>query len=226
MKKEYIPALVIVLALLAVPVGNIYVLVSTPSLLPIERAMVSTVKVEMPDGGHGSGVVISAKGLILTNAHVCGEHETLTIQRSDGQQVAATPLWTSPREYDLCLLRTSDVVSSEFHNVNVNLIWEPMVIRAEPVTYGEEIFALGSPLGIDWMVVHGIVSNPNPDFAERFVFDANTAPGSSGGPIVDSEGRLVGLVSSGLGVQIFGTTIMAGFNFAIPAETIRMLLAQ
>jgi putative serine protease PepD len=200
------------------------------SVTTIERALASTVKVTVPDGRGGAGVVVSDKGLILTNAHVCGDDAEFKITRSDGRQVRASKLWSSTQEYDLCMLKTHDLESTIFHGVNVDLFWTPAIFATAEAQYGDEVNVMGHPLGLAFSMSRGIVSHPNQtvpisragDTVKRIQIDAVLAPGNSGGPLWNANYELIGISNSGRTMR--GVTV--GLNFAIPISMVREVLAQ
>lgn len=189
---------------------------------PYDRAMQSAVQVVDPEGGQGSGVVVTDQGVLLTNAHVCRDKREFIIVRPDTEQVRAEVLWTSPFKSDLCLLM---VYPSD-------LAWVPIEMRSEPLALGEEVFAIGSPFGLDFTLTTGTVARTtfaydNQEKGDRVQIDVVTGPGSSGGPLLDMDGRLVGLVNSGLAATIgYSNRIPLGYNFAIPTSVIERLLAR
>lgn len=212
----------LVLAALALPIGNLIVLSQKTVTPPFERALASTVKITIPNGGYGSGVVVSAKGLILTNAHVCGTSTEFKVLRSDGEKVNATKLWISTDDYDLCLIKTHDVEWLP----PVKLEWTPAIFATAEVQYGDEITVIGNPMGLNFVVTRGIISHPAQTvgytMTTRIQVDAVVGPGNSGGPLFNADYELIGI--NHMGRTMRGVT--AGWNFAIPLSMIREVLAQ
>jgi tetratricopeptide (TPR) repeat protein len=170
-----------------------------------ERVAPSVVTVQTLDesghaDGHGSGVVI-APTRVVTNCHVVRDARTLQVRRADK---ALPARWVSadlPR--DLCLLEIPGLDAP------------PVKQRASDLlTTGERVFAVGNPLGFGLAVSEGLISTIAPTQGERRIYiSAALSPGSSGGGLFDSEGRLVGITTA---VMSLGQNL----NVAMPAEWI------
>lgn len=160
----------------------------------------------------GSGAIVSADGLILTNAHVVREADTpITVILADGRKFVATVLGYAKDGEDLAALKIDgrDL---------------PAIAIAPPgsVKVGQRAFAIGNPFGrFQGTFTVGIVSRI--DLAEGLIqTDAAINPGNSGGPLLNSQGELIGTVTS-IFTGRSGTNI--GIGFAIAAEKIRPFLA-
>jgi putative serine protease PepD len=176
--------------------------------------------------GTGSGVIISTDGYILTNNHVisgAGGRAALEVTFDDGSTAAATVIGTDPSS-DLAVIKVDgvdDLVAASFADV------------AE-LRIGQDVVAVGSPLGLGGTVTAGIISaldrpvrtggsgaDPTTTVIDAVQTDAAINPGNSGGPLVDLAGRIVGIntaiasLSAGAG-QKSGNI---GVGFAIPADT-------
>jgi serine peptidase DegS len=158
----------------------------------------------------GSGVIVSADGLILTNEHLVGTQTAVQVALNDGRVTRARVLGTDP-DTDLALLR-------------IDLQALP-VIRVRPsadLRTGDVVLAIGNPFGIGQTVTQGIVSATGRSqlglsLFENFVqTDAPINPGNSGGALVDAAGNLVGintaLFNSGADFD------SEGIGFAIPVD--------
>ena len=178
-----------------------------PSLLP--RLL------EQLQEGLGSGVVIDASGLILTNAHVVDGANAIHVRTPAGDDGDAAVVGID-RELDLALLRTVDLSG----------------LRAAPLgdsdrlNVGDWVVAIGSPLGLHHTVTTGIISAKarglDDSGIEFLQTDAAINPGSSGGALLNLEGALVGITTaivSGGGENI-------GLNFAIPIQAVKDILPQ
>jgi len=164
------------------------------------------------DRSGGSAFFVDASGLLVTNYHVISSEVDPTF-RGNSRMFIQLGGSTSPRiparvigwDKTLDLALISAPVRSEFVFSVVN--------RAMP-SVGDSILAIGSPLGLEQTVTSGIVSALGRrilQIGDFMQIDAPVNPGNSGGPLVDSAGRLVGVVFSGF-MQF------QGLNFAIPAE--------
>ena len=153
--------------------------------------------------GEGSGVVIG-DGKIITNCHVVREAVSIRVAWAD--QIFPATVELEDAERDLCRLQVN------------NLKAKPIKTRAvNDVAPGETVFAIGNPLGLGLSVSSGIVSTVKEYQGQRLVFSSTPiAPGSSGGGLFDSEGRLVAITSAILSRG-------QNFNLAVPADGIAEL---
>ncbi|WAM34628.1 S1C family serine protease [Caldicellulosiruptor morganii] len=159
---------------------------------------------------HGSGVVIDKNGLILTNNHVVEDMKQPYVIFYDAKAYKATILYRN-KDIDLALLKVNRA------NLNPIEIEDPRNVKV-----GQEVLAIGTPLFLGWQnsVTHGIISGLNRPVDEAYTFlqtDAAINPGNSGGPLVNMQGKLVGINT--LGIEYF-----QGINFAIPVENILYFL--
>jgi S1-C subfamily serine protease len=154
-------------------------------------------------GGSGSGVIIRADGVVLTNAHVVGTVRTVEIRTADGRTFTGTVLGRDP-SIDIAVVRVEAR----------NLPAAPLG-NSDELQVGQIAIAIGNPLGLDRTVTRGVVSALNRDprgvsIATGLIqTDAAINPGNSGGPLLDSSGRVIGINTAILA----GTT---GLGFAIP----------
>jgi S1-C subfamily serine protease len=153
--------------------------------------------------GHGSGFIIS-DNLIITNHHVAGNAENVTIKLNNEVEFIGTVL-RSDAFLDVALIKTD--VNLPFHfDLAINL---PDV--------GSSVTAIGSPLYEDLSstVSKGIVSAIRKDEKKILIqSDVNVRPGNSGGPLINDDGKVVGITVSGIG----GGEVNQGLNFFIPID--------
>lgn len=152
--------------------------------------------------GHGSGFYISNDGYILTNAHVVGGAKFVKIKLLTGREILGEVLRKNDKR-DIALIKAEESFSAG------------IPIDTKPVNIGEEVYAVGSPLDerFSTTLSKGIVSNYYNDSGINYIqSDVNVQPGSSGGPLLDSNGNLIGLTVSGI---IIGRST-TGLNFFIP----------
>ncbi|MBO9541846.1 trypsin-like peptidase domain-containing protein [bacterium] len=162
--------------------------------------------------GVGSGFVIDASGLVLTNHHVTQGASTIKVTLSDGRSFDGKVIGKDPGS-DLALVKI------EAKGLSVLKLADAPRVRV-----GEWVVAIGSPLGLSTTVTAGIVSALNRDVAinDRVSFiqtDAPINPGNSGGPLLNLEGRVIGV----------NTAIAAkaqGIGFAIPVETVKFVVSE
>ena len=176
---------------------------------------------DTPEGqATGSGFVIDAGGLIATNAHVVGDAPSVTVRIGpDGEEQAAQVLARSDAT-DLALLRVSP---------DQSLTALPLADSAN-VQVGDPVYAIGSPFGLDQTLTSGIVSATGrtiqgldgSPIAGAIQTDAALNPGNSGGPLLDSHGRVVG-INSQIASEGGGNN---GVGFAVPSTTLKNLVSQ
>lgn len=170
-------------------------------------------------GGLGSGFIINKNGYCVTNYHVIEKETRIAVtiyHRTDGGEftrrriddveiIALNPF------FDLALLK---IPKQE------DLAFEPVYIaRDSDQKEGDEVFAIGNPLGLERSVSKGIVSTRNRNF-EGIVYIQTTTqinPGNSGGPLFNSRGEVVGVTNMKL-------TIGEGLGFAIPTAYLKHFL--
>jgi putative serine protease PepD len=176
-----------------------------------------------PGGGQaasGSGFVIDAEGHIITNDHVVeGASEYRVRFGEDGEPIEAELLGTDP-SVDLALLKVDPG--------DVEL--EPLELGAsEDLRPGDPAIAIGSPFGLTGTVTSGIVSAlgrtiqaPNGfSISGAIQTDAAINPGNSGGPLLDEQGRVIGVNSQ---IRTDGGQANSGVGFAVPVDEIKRSL--
>ena len=139
--------------------------------------------------GQGSGVVISREGHVLTSNHVIEEAQQIEVVMNDGTKYPAELVGRDPPT-DLAVLKIKAGGKADFVPVEAG--------DSDSLRVGELVIALGSPFSLDSSVTAGIVSQkgraigafPYEDFIQT---DASINPGNSGGPLVDAEGRMIGI---------------------------------
>jgi serine protease Do len=164
-----------------------------------ERLRASTVAVRLGRDGAGSGVIWASDGAIVTNAHVASRPHAEVVL-SDGRRFDARVERRDPRR-DLALLR-------------IDATGLPAAATRHPgeLRTGELLVAVGHPLGIPNALTMGIVHAPVGDRPGRFVqADLRLAPGNSGGPLADAQGRVVGINSM----------VVGGLALAVPSDDVQ-----
>lgn len=165
--------------------------------------------------GVGSGVVIVDKGVILTNLHVVAGARRVKVVFADGLESDARVTGLEP-EHDLAVLQAATVPD--------DLV--PATLRStQHLALGDEVVAVGFPFGIGPSVSAGVVSGLRREFlspeGKRILtnliqFDAAANPGSSGGPLVTTDGAVVGIVTAILNPS--KQRVFVGIGFAVPIE--------
>jgi len=141
------------------------------------------------DGGFGSGFFVDEHGLVLTSAHVIGKQQTVKVVLRDGRRLAGTVRQRGRDDADLALVQVPLEGTS------------PLAFATgTELRVGTWAGAVGHGMGGIWAFTTGMVSNIYPLGAERPVFQTQIPvnPGSSGGPIIDRRGRVLGVVTAGI----------------------------
>ncbi|CAN5325987.1 DegQ family serine endoprotease [soil metagenome] len=169
-------------------------------------------------GSLGSGAIVRADGIIITNNHVVEGGTEITVSLADRREYPAKVLLADPRS-DLAVLK----IDAKGETLPVL----PIADRAE-MQVGDLVLAIGDPFGVGQTVTNGIVSalartglgDAGGDFSSYIQTDAAINPGNSGGPLVDMAGNLIG-VNTFILSRSGGS---AGVGFAIPASLVRRVV--
>ena len=169
-----------------------------------------------PRRGVGSGVVIVENGLILTNLHVIQGAKRIMVTFSNGLESEARVVNVQPQQ-DLAVIRALQLPDD----------LQPATLRGTgDLAGGDTVVAVGFPFGIGPSVSSGVVSGLDREFrspegrqtlSHLIQFDAAANPGNSGGPLVNSEGEVIGIVTAILNPTEARTFI--GIGFAVPIES-------
>ncbi|TVQ08648.1 MAG: serine protease [Leptolyngbya sp. DLM2.Bin27] len=164
--------------------------------------------------GGGSGSIVDASGLILTNAHVVGRERVVTVRLADGRSFQGDVVGYGQNRLDLAAVR-----------LRGNPTGLPTVAIAprDSVRVGQSAFAIGSPFGLQGTLTVGIVSRIDPD-RNLIQTDAAINPGNSGGPLLNSSGQLIGVNTSIFTTGSSGGNV--GIGFAIPTDAVQAFLAS
>jgi len=165
--------------------------------------------------GQGSGVILSADGIIVTNNHVVEGASRVSVHTSDGRTLDAKVLGTDPRS-DLAVLR-----------VDAKNLTPIETGESGAVEVGQWVLAVGNPLGFANTVSVGVVSSLKRDLpvgdqglVNAIQTDAAINPGNSGGALCDAQGRLIGInsaIASGTGQSV-------GIGFSIPIDRVKVVV--
>ncbi|HEY3178605.1 MAG TPA: trypsin-like peptidase domain-containing protein [Casimicrobiaceae bacterium] len=172
-------------------------------------------KGEEVERGVGSGVVIVDKGIILTNLHVVTSAKRVSVVFASGLESEATVIGVQP-ENDLAVLQAKTLPDD---------LPAATLRSTRDLLPGDQVIAVGFPFGIGPSVTAGVVSGLKREYrspeGKRLLtnliqFDAAANPGSSGGPLVTTDGEVVGIVTA-----ILNPTeqhVFIGIGFAVPIE--------
>jgi serine protease Do len=164
----------------------------------------STVQVRSGRWGGGSGVIWQPDGLIVTNAHVV-RGPRASVELSDGRQFEGEVIAANPRR-DLAALQV------QAHDLPAAPVGDSDALRV-----GQLVAAVGNPLGLTGALTVGIVHAIAPIRRDRQTWvqaDVRLAPGNSGGPLADVQGRVLGINSM----------IAGGLGLAVPSNAVKVFL--
>jgi serine protease Do len=185
----------------------------------VQRVAESVVQIQTASG-LGSGFIINKLGYVITNQHViAGEREiTVVVYRKkpgglEKQPFPKVKIIAMNGFLDLAILQIDDPAAA-------SLPFVPMG-DSETLTQGQEVFAIGSPLGLERSVSKGIVSIRARENGGRWYIQSTTQinPGNSGGPLFNARGEVVGvnnMKAAGVGVE--------GLGFSIPSNVLKLFL--
>lgn len=163
---------------------------------------------QRPAQSLGSGFIIDASGIILTNAHVVKDAESINVRLQDKRELPAKVLGLDERT-DVAVLK-----------VEASGLPVARLGNSDQTEVGEWVLAIGSPFGLDFTATQGIVSAlarnlPDDNYVPFIQTDAAVNPGNSGGPLFNTRGEVIGINS-----QIYSRSGgYMGLSFAIPINT-------
>lgn len=175
---------------------------------------------ERPEEGYGTGVIVRENGYILTNDHVVGDADSVTIALSDGRTFEGKVLRDPSRDLALVKIDAKGLTPAKMGD-------------SSKVKVGSWAIAIGSPFGLDQTVTVGVISavgrqasaydgnqiRPYPNLLQT---DASINPGNSGGPLINIQGEVIGintLIRSSSGGN-------EGIGFAIPINSAKRIVDQ
>jgi S1-C subfamily serine protease len=171
----------------------------------------------------GSGFVIDTEGHLLTNNHVVEGAEKIEVKLGSSEKSYAAKVVGTDPSTDIALLKVS-VPADQLHPLQLG--------NSSEVEVGDPVVAIGNPFGLDRTVTSGIVSalqrqiEAPAGFSISHVIQTDAAinPGNSGGPLIDAEGRVIGINSQ---IETGGSgNGNVGIGFAIPIDTAREVARQ
>ena len=159
--------------------------------------------------GVGAGFVVSGEGLIATALHVIGEGREISVRLPNGEEFEATEIHAWDRTLDLAILR-----------IQADSLPPLALGDTKDLKQGQSVLALGNPLGLEHSVVQGIVSAKRDfDGLELIQIAIPIEPGNSGGPLLDLQGRVQGILT-------MKSAMTRNLGFAVPVNALRSLLAK
>ncbi len=172
----------------------------------------------------GSGVIIDGRGYIVTNNHVVSGAQSMNVTLYDGTNLQAQLVGTDPAD-DLAVIK----ITPPSKGLTVAQIGD-----SSKLTVGQDVMAIGNPLGITQTVTHGIISALGRSVSEgqggatipnAIQTDAAINPGNSGGALVDMQGNLIGIPTlTAIDPEL--NTPASGVGFAIPSNRVATIVPQ
>ncbi|MDX1566073.1 MAG: trypsin-like peptidase domain-containing protein, partial [Phycisphaeraceae bacterium] len=197
------------LAANASPVGA-RVSVDAEKIAAKAKQSVVVVTVEGRDGreqGQGTGFVISDDGLVATNLHVIGEARPVRISLADGRTFKVRAVHASDQSLDLAVLK-----------IDAKKLSPLKLAEVEKIPEGRSVVVMGNPHGLRHSVVSGVVSGTRElDGRKVLQLAIPIEPGNSGGPVLDGQGHVLGIVA-------MKSTVSDNLGFAVPASDLKALL--
>jgi tetratricopeptide (TPR) repeat protein len=177
---------------------------------PIQKSVVTVVNYDV-DGdisSIGSGFFISESGILVTNFHVLDGAYSASIKTVDGSQYPVAAVLAKNRLVDLIKVRV-DIGDNRA---------TPVVLAREQPAVADSVFVVGSPMGLEQTVSEGIISavREMPAGGNVFQLTAPISRGSSGGPVINQDGKVVGVVT-------FQVARGQNLNFAVSVDALEML---
>lgn len=169
-----------------------------------------------PRSGVGSGVIVDAEGLVLTNNHVVAGADEVTVELPDGREFRATEIKTDP-DSDLAVIKLENA-----HDLPVAKLGD-----SDKLEIGDWVIAIGNPFELETTVSAGIISGKGRELgsirrAKFLQTDAAINPGNSGGPLVNLSGEVIGINTA----IASNTGAYQGVGFAIPINLAKWVSGQ
>lgn len=177
-----------------------------PAIVAIDAAI--------PQGtSSGTGCIIDSKGTILTSSHVIANSDDITVTISNGETYKAEVVRLSGMNSDLALLK-----------INTHKPLKTIIIgNSKNIKVGQKVLAIGNPFGFSGTLTQGIVSRI--DYKRNKIqTDAAINPGSSGGPLLNTSGEVIGINQAIYNPD--NNTSNIGIGFAIPINSVRQIIAE
>lgn len=166
----------------------------------------------------GSGVIISEDGYIVTNNHVIKEATRVSISTSTGE------------EYDATIIGADEKCDIAIIKINAKNLKYAMLADSDELKLGQEVMAIGNPLGEGLSCCNGIISALSRDIVvdgnPMTLIQTNAAinAGNSGGGLFNMNGDLVGIVNAKSSSSYFSETTIEGIGYAIPSNTVTKIM--
>jgi S1-C subfamily serine protease/regulator of sirC expression with transglutaminase-like and TPR domain len=157
----------------------------------------------------GTGFVVDSKGIIATNLHVIGEGQPISVETADGKKYDVTTVHATDRGRDLALIK-----------IDAKDLPALTLSDSDKIKEGQPIVVLGNPLGLKFSVVSGVISGRREiDGNSLIQIAVPVEQGNSGGPVLDMQGHVLGVVS-------MKSLVTANLGFAMPINALKSLIAK
>ena len=174
----------------------------------------------VPQEGSGSGWVIDKEGHIVTNHHVVVGSDVITVTLFDGDPIPAE-IVGSDKQNDIAVLKVK---------ANPDSLFPVTIGESSDLRVGQKVLAIGNPFGLERTLTVGIVSSLGRTLRSKtkrlikevIQIDAALNPGNSGGPLLDNEGKVIGMNTA---IKTL-TGENTGVGFAVPINTIKRIIPQ
>ena len=203
--------------------GNNLESVREAVIAKVRPAVVEVTVQTRSGGGLGSGVIIDKRGYIVTNNHVVAGAQRVEVVLFDGTLLPAQVVGTDPAD-DLAIVKINPT-----SNLTVATLGDSSKLQV-----GQDVLAIGNPLGITQTVTNGIISALGRNVSEgqngttipdAIQTDAPINPGNSGGALVDMQGNVIGIPTLAAIDPEFNTPA-SGVGFAIPSNRVKFIAPQ
>ncbi len=167
----------------------------------------------------GSGVIVDAAGHVVTNNHVIADADVINVQLADGRETRATVVGRDP-DTDLAIL-----------SIKLGKLPVMPLGRSDQARVGDQVLAIGNPLGLQQTVTHGIISATGRSqlgvatFENFIQTDAAINEGNSGGALVSINGELIGINTAVIAKNMSNAGV-EGIGFAIPVNLVRGVMGE
>ncbi|MCR5606526.1 MAG: trypsin-like peptidase domain-containing protein [Treponema sp.] len=175
----------------------------------------------LQDSGSGSGSIIDKRGYVVTNVHVIENAAKITISLSDGTSYEGSVVGKD-EECDIAVLKFDVPANVTLKTIEFG--------NSENLKVGQKVIAIGNPFGLERTMTTGIVSglgrpiqeSNGPLIRNMIQTDAAINPGNSGGPLLDNQGRMIGINT----IIYSNSGSSSGVGFAIPVSTARRVVSD
>jgi len=169
----------------------------------------------------GSGFIVSAEGHILTNNHLVEEVDEVNVTLTDGREFTAKIIGADP-DSDVAVIKIDDDNNMPYLEL----------ADSDQIDVGEWVLAIGNPFGLSHSVTAGIISAKGRSgmgiatYEDFIQTDAAINLGNSGGPLIDLDGKVVGINTAIIGASSFGSAGNIGIGLAIPINIAKAVYGQ